>query len=572
MKKSIPKDGIFTTVAAFLNKCFRSTNKGTDVDTSTTTSEVTKYSSKEPNDLSNDKAHNTTQDTDVANIDVKDVDAKTATFEVTQASSSEPNKPNNLTNEKVYNMRNSSTQDNDVIDIDAEDKTIVKTLHVSRSNASNRSDTNLRNYINGIISHVDLYSPPGIAGEICRELELYEHRPIKELRPLVALSSLSMTNHNRNGFGGGNLNFQALAIASSAAGKEAHMNFNKLLLEGIGLADKIVSKPRSDKSIYLDIIEAEYLLYSFDEAHSFFKQASNKNAAAFETGMVSVLLEVCTSEKFYLPSKIRDELLQKQESIICRLSDKSVLSVKEEALLNKSNRLVDRLENGWKDPFLSLVGYSTPINLDIMINEHNIEQGLIGRFIILRAPERREKMTWRKIDGPSSELISRLRLILASECKISIEPMAKETLNRVFNFFELNEHLNHPKLGAIYARGTKWVMLIASLLASESNLITHEHICYATKLFMYNIQSCEAVLYGESDLEEALLSKAKELALRYASEQGIGRGALASKMVNCCTEIAHYRRKKKNICHVLIDQLIDDGVIVQYGSMIQIAA
>ncbi len=524
-------DGTLSKIAAFLNKCFRSTNKGNgvdEVDTNTVTSAVTKDSSKEPND----KPENITQDTDVADTDVTSIDPKSI----------------DVTKSKIEIRRTSYTE------------------------LTDNSDSDLINYVNELLDEVDLYTPPGIAGEICRELELYEQRPIKEIRPLVAFASLSMINHKRSCYGGGKLTFQGLGVASSAAGKEAHLTFTKLIMEGVGLADKIASKPKSDKSIYLDVLETEQLLYSFDEAHSFFKQATNKNAASFEAGMVSVLLEVCTSEKFYLPSKTRDELLQKYEDIVSKLEDKNALSSKQEALLSKSLRLIDRLENGWKDPFLSLVGYSTPINMDIMINEHNIEQGLIGRFIFLRAPEHREKMTWRQIDGPSAELISKLQVILESDENIVIDSVAKETLNHVFNFFELNEHLNHPQLGAIYARGTKWVMLTASLLASETNIITDEYILYATKLFMYNIRSCEAVLYGESGLEEALLAKAKSLALRYTSKQGIGRGELASKMTNCCTEIAHYKKKEKNICHVLIEQLIEDGVIIKHGTMIKIAA
>jgi hypothetical protein len=533
--KTIPMDGTLSKIAAFLKKCLPSTNNDTDitgVDVNPTASEVAQASSSEPNNLPDDKAYNTTQDTDVVNTDGTGIDSKSIT----------------VTKSKIA---------------------ILRTLYTE---ITDNSDSDLINYVNDLLDEVDLYTPPGIAGEICRELELYEQRPIKEIRPLVAFASLSMINHKRSCYGGGKLTFQGLGVASSAAGKEAHLTFTKLIMEGVGLADKIASKPKSDKSIYLDVLETEQLLYSFDEAHSFFKQATNKNASAFEAGMVSVLLEVCTSEKFYLPSKTRDELLQKYEAVVYKLAEQVTLTATQGTLLDKANRLIDRLKNGWKDPFLSLVGYSTPINMDIMINEHNIEQGLIGRFIFLRAPEHREKMTWRKIDGPSAELISKLQVILESDEEITIDSEAKKTLDKVFNFFELNEHLNHPQLGAIYARGTRWVMLIASLLASEKNIITDEHIRYATKLFMYNIQSCEAVLYGESGLEEALLSKAKILALRYTSKQDIGRGELASKMVNCCTEIAHYRKKEKNICHVLINQLIADGVIIQYGTMIKIAA
>jgi hypothetical protein len=234
--------------------------------------------------------------------------------------------------------------------------------------------------------------------------------------------------------------------------------------------------------------------------------------------------------------------------------------------------LNDRLINGWADPFLSLVGYSTPINLDVMFNEHNIEQGLIGRFMFLRASTQRRKYTGRTLSKPSNSLVNRLKNILHSEDEITISTRAEETLKVVFDYLELDEHLNHPKLGAVYARGFKWITLVSSLLASEESEIQHEHICYATKLFMYNIQSCEVVISGNSELELELLAKAELLALRYTSDQGIGRGVLASKMINCCAQIAHYRKKRKDIAHTLIDQLLIKGVITVEGAVIKKSA
>ena len=422
--------------------------------------------------------------------------------------------------------------------------------------------------VDKMLENIDLTNPPGVAGKICTELELYEHRALAELRPLVALSCLSMVNHRRESFGGGNLNFQCLGIALTATAKEAHLSFTKKVMAGVGLGAKISSKPRSDLDILIEPIDKEFMLYAFDEVHSFFQPATGKNAASFESGMVSYLLELCTSERFYFPNKTRMNLEAKYNSIVDSLEDKERLTVKQQSQLGKAKRILDRLENGWEDPFLSLTGYSTPINMDIMINKHNIEQGLIARFIILRAPTKRTKMTWRKIKGPSSELLSILTEILESDQKITIDAEAHSSLNYVFNYFELDVHLNHPQLGAIYARGTKWVMLIASLLASKDNIITHEHIAYATKLFMYNINTCKQVLNNESDLEEALLLKAKEQVLRYTDNKSIGRGELASKMSNCCSQIRHYKKKKKDICHVLIDRLIEDGVLIQEGSLL----
>ena len=427
---------------------------------------------------------------------------------------------------------------------------------------------NLTIYINKTLSNVTLSEPPGIAGQITREVSKFEHRSIKEIRPLVALSILSILNHHKKCYGGGKLHFQGLGIALSGAGKEAHITFIKLVLEKLGMSNRIASKPRSDKNILQDIIEIEDLLYIFDEAHSFFNQATKSGGCAFESGMLDVLLEAITSEKFYIPSKIKNELINKYNSVVDSYSKKEKLSTKQQALFDKSIRITDKLEKGVNSPFLSLVGYSTPINLDTVINEHNIEQGLLGRFIILKASKYRNGYKPREINEPSDELLTKLKAILNSKECITIDKHAKTTLNTISKYFELDEHLNHPQLGAIYARGTKWVMLISSLLASERNIIMHQDICYAAKLFLYNIESCEKVLNHESELEEELFKKAKEITLKYTEKNPIGRGVLASKLTNCCAQIKHYKKKNKDICNILIDQLIEKNLVYQQGSNI----
>jgi hypothetical protein len=205
MKKSIPTDGVFTRITAFFRKCLPSTNKKPDVD---------------------------------------EVDKSTSTSEVVQASS---NEPNNLYNHKVSPTTKGS-----------EDKIFYQQKVVNPPSTHDELNEKLKSQVHLLLEQVSLLSPPDIAGTICDELERYERRPVPELRPLTALAALSMANYNRKAYGGGNLHFQGLGVAKSSSGKEAHIGFTKKLLAGIGLADKVATKPRSDKNIYLDLIDNEY--------------------------------------------------------------------------------------------------------------------------------------------------------------------------------------------------------------------------------------------------------------------------------------------------------------------------
>lgn len=52
----------------------------------------------------------------------------------------------------------------------------------------------------------------------------------------------------------------------------------------------------------------------------------------------------------------------------------------------------DFIENGWPDPVVSIMGHSTPGGLDSLITGENIGSGLIGRCLVIRCAEEREKL------------------------------------------------------------------------------------------------------------------------------------------------------------------------------------
>lgn len=299
-------------------------------------------------------------------------------------------------------------------------------------------------------------------------------------------------------------------------------------------------------------------MYLVDEVHSFFKQASNSSAASFESGMISVLLELSTSESFVFPSKITNELKAQYQNELQRLEDNLSAPQKEKERLE---RILSRLSEGWDEPYVQFTGYSTPINMKNIYNKVNIEQGLIARIITLLAPDKREKFTGRQIDQPSEAVLDRLHSLMDKDACLTISHESECYLSSLTDYFELDEILNHPHLGALYARGRKMVLLIASILAVETGEIQLEYLQYAFALFLYNVKACEKFFMPEkSELADAY-DEAKRVATDQLAKNNLSKSQLANKMTQCSSLINQRRKESPGLCYELIDRLCADGLI-----------
>jgi hypothetical protein len=410
----------------------------------------------------------------------------------------------------------------------------------------------------GSIDGVDLCRPPGLAGDICHDVELFEHRELPELRPLVAISAMSFLSHHVQCFGGGNLRTFALGIAPSGAGKEAHQAYLKMVMTSANLTQKVIGKPRSDKNIYLDVVECEEGMYLIDEVHSFFKQGTSQSASSFESGMISVLLELSTTESFVFPSKILNELKKKYQNELVLMKAKEGMTQKAVVRLE---RILKRLTDGWEEPFVQFTGYSTPINMKKIYNKINIEQGLIARIFTFLAPEKRAKYTGRVIQQPSPQIIERLNKLLKNDTSLKISNNAKKYLESLSTYFELDEVLNHPHLGALYARGRKMILLIASILAVEEREIQYVYLQYAFALFLFNVRSCEKFFMPGNTCPIALLKEAKRVVTNQLSKHTLSKSQLANKMTQCSHLIKEHHGTNRKVCYELIDKLCSDGLI-----------
>jgi hypothetical protein len=419
--------------------------------------------------------------------------------------------------------------------------------------------------LSNLISEYDITSPPGLAGDICKDLALHERRPIPELRPLVPLAIFSMLSKNRRNVDEEKMTLFAMCTAHTSSGKETHMTYIKKVLGGCGQSGNIVGKPRSDKAIILDLLENEYLLYLMDEGHDVFNKALNKGSgSSFETGIGELLLELKTTSLYHVPGNLVREQKQRLQSRADTVNSKANLTKNDHKELEFIERVLKYLESGWPDPHVTLVSYSNPISNDSIISMNNILTGFIGRFLMLRSGDLRKKFV--RVPRNSvvdDSIIKRCNDICMGKENILLSRDSECLLELITDFFERDEYLNHDQLGGIYARGVQQIKQISSLLAVETGEITVEDLLYSMSVFMSSVKWCEEVLMKQLNSSWVEILDICEAKIRRATVSGsMMLGTIANSLVKCNAEIRKKRSTQDKYEYKVIEALEKRGSII----------
>lgn len=425
---------------------------------------------------------------------------------------------------------------------------------------SDEDNSALKNLIEDAMRCIDLKTPPGLAGDICENLAFFEKRFLSETRPIAALAVIARLSAHRKILGNQKVSFLALVSAESAIGKEAQQEYQKLLLSAVGVGDSVVGEPRSDKQMIEALAEYEHLIYILDEVHGMFDKTSSKSSSSHEKAILNMILTLSTTAIYHFPPKIKKDLIAKCESEIQSLKTGEISESKQKTLDQKMV-IMDYLQNGWKNPFLSVVGYSTPINLDSLINMQNIQSGLLGRFLFIRVFSRDKLNLTPYSDGPSEKLVERCHSLKNLEGGIRISDDANILLNYIIFYYELDEHRNHPLLGAIYARGVEHVKRIASLLAMETSLITPEMLMYAMRIFQENLDSCSQLVDKKAFIKQDEIERLGEGVIQRIRVGDVKAGVLANNIVKCSSWVREERKKTSRFEYEVLAELVSQGII-----------
>lgn len=449
---------------------------------------------------------------------------------------------------------------------------------------------------------LDVDYPPGLAGKIVDYIRAGAHRELKGgAYSAMAIQCMAMAGAGIPGWMGTKTSLITLTLAVSGGGKERAQDVIKEILCEAGRP--VYGDIRSDKDILRTAVyDHGRCFYIVDEAHKFLNvdsKGSNQHTATIP----AVIMELATTGRLKLSRLHAEEFGERIMNSISRKQKEK--AAKETALaecnpqhdaakvkqieieMEKINQSIaneeftlSQLAKGIPNPCLNLAGSSTPQKLAAIIDTDRIESGFLGRALIFDCGEKRSKRNadlWgvnpRQVGQLDRQLIDReIGLIIqmsedaaASEVDaefngkevITVEPSneAEQLIRAISSHYEQDRYLNHPQLGALYARICERIASVSSIMAfgnvkADKAIIEVEYVRYSLMLVLASINHLASNLKlneaaaGESI--EAQLDGIKERIIRRLT--GTGEEWIAQSAVKqTITKTGFYREIQRQL-------------------------
>ena len=446
------------------------------------------------------------------------------------------------------------------------------------------------------VRQIDLLRPPGFTGEICRWINSQCRRPRETLA--VAASLVTIGNiiglHHVDAVDDVTINLFAFCVAGARTGKEAIQQAMAKLHKAAGIHPAVHGSIKSEQEILRNLTRNQSAYYIIDEIGIFLqkiKNAQTRGGAAYLEGVIGALMAAYSKANgtMLLTGDMKEELrvaLMKEHKHLIRQLDEIPASdhARVQKIIDRVERQINELNDGLVNPFLSMVGFTTPVTFDDLVDFQSATNGFIGRALIFNEREtvpravtgfnpptlnehttlrlemlalggtmstakrdRIERDTFipRYVVDSTSEAETMLR-----ECVTHFEDMALE--------FKATTGLEALALGAY-----ELVAKVSFILAAPDGVRTLEHVRWAFALVLKDIND-KARLVSSNDHAEDDPDKA--LALKIMSylttEQGEGEGVIVNRCRKRGKNGNGIGGDKKKVIETL-DYLVKKGVVIK---------
>lgn len=425
---------------------------------------------------------------------------------------------------------------------------------------------------------VDLKRPPGLVGDICQWINdsaLYKRENIAVAAALTAVGNIGGLRciDERDGMTANMLSF---CVAGSSTGKEhVQQRFSDLLREA-GVIDAMHGAIKSEQEIVRNLTRHQAAFYSIDEIGIVLNKIINNKNASYLEGVIGLIMSAYSKADSFLPvggdvkETLKAEL--KNEYAACqKCLDENENIEYNERRLAQIMRALENISSGIESPFLSLIGYTTPVTFNNLFNFEMSTNGFLSRAVLFDEPEtnpKPKKPTVKK-DVPFN-ISSRLMQIYqmgefsteqaqrveyyGDKHKIPTDSAASELLDDILiKFWEMAESAKDIGLEAIPRRGYELTAKISFILAIPEGLRTVEHVTWAYEFVKNDIARKMRLATSNIEKDE---NPADSIAVKIQdilqnSEDGETQGAI----VNRCRP-----HKKDSIIQVL-DALVERNLI-----------
>ena len=428
---------------------------------------------------------------------------------------------------------------------------------------------------------VDLLRPPGFVGELAAWIESQSRRPRERLAVAAALTAIGNIAGLRYRDERDNVtsNIFAFCVAGSGTGKEAILQAVSEChaVSGIGAATHGAIK--SEQEIMRNIaLRHQAAFYLVDEIGIFLqkiKNAQQRGGAAYLEGVIGLLMSVYSkaSGRLLVTGDLKEDIretIRKELTILNRAKEEG--DRVDEDRIKRLVAKMDTLDDGLMRPFVSVLGFTTPVTFDGLVDFEAATNGFIGRSLIFEEKDTapRTKPSFRKAAMPS-RIADRLRSIYAAgefdmtnkgitepanRRVIPTDRAASDMLDDVVRWFEDQaiEHKSMTGLESLYLRAYELVAKVSYILAVPDGLRTVEHVRWAYALVKRDIDSkMHLVVSNSGDKSKANMALASAIA-HLLGDEGMTIGILRNRLS---------RKWKREEVDAMVAALTERGTIQQ---------
>jgi hypothetical protein len=377
------------------------------------------------------------------------------------------------------------------------------------------------------VESVDLTCPPGFVGELSEWIEGQSRRPRRRLAvagALVAIGNIGGLRYTDD-LDGVTTNLFAFCVAGSRTGKESIQQAVAAIHGAAGCKSATHGAIKSEQEILRNLTRHQASYYLIDEIGIFLqkiKNAQQKGGAAYLDGVIGILMAAYSKADGYMlvTGDLKEDLRQKMTkdlSSINRRLEEGQLGSSARAILEQQGAHIERalgsLDNGLERPLLSLMGFTTPVTFDELVDFQSATNGFIGRSLIFQerdtAPRskpnfRKAEMTpqmemtisgifnngeYNSLDDPASG--SARVEYYGLRVKIPTDARAAEMLAQALNWFEDQAiaHKSLTGLEALYLGAYELVSKVSLILAIPGGMRTTEHVRWAFELIRKDVEA-----------------------------------------------------------------------------------
>lgn len=307
---------------------------------------------------------------------------------------------------------------------------------------------------------IDLTQPPGFTGELAQWVEDQSRRPRRHIATAAALAAIANIAGLRfvDALDGVTTNMFIFCVAGSRTGKDNIQNAIAKIHRLVGYGGATHGSIKSEQEIVRNLIRHQASLYVIDEIGILLgkiKNAQQKGGAAYLDGVIGMLMSAYSkASKFMLltgdaKEDVRAEL-KKEAGQINKRIDEGDATDWDKARFASIRRSLDNLDSGLERPFLSVIGFTTPVTFDELVDYQSATNGFIGRSLIFNE---RDTAPRSKPDFAETPMPQAMELRLMQICRGGLT----DTGARVENFGEMERLETTPQAVADLAACLEWL-------------------------------------------------------------------------------------------------------------------